>query len=141
MASFQETVGEQFSQLFTTLTGVSAQSRTLSDQVRSIQKALRSASKQARASQKKNQEPMNLSKDLAKFLSVGADTKLTKAEVMKSVSEYIKTHNLQIETDKRKFNPDTKMSKVFGMKKGDALTFVEINKHVSSHLTKTSASA
>ena len=139
MASIQETIGEQFTQLFSTLTSVGNQSRTLTDQVRSIQKALRGASKQARASQKKNQVPMNLSKDLAKFLSVGADTKLTKAEVMKSVSEYIKTNNLQIETDKRKFNPDSKMSKVFGMKKGDSLTFVEINKHVSSHLSKVSA--
>jgi chromatin remodeling complex protein RSC6 len=141
MASIQESIGEQFSQFYTTLSSVSTQTKSLSDQVRTLQKSLRSASKQARASQKKNQEPMNLSKDLAKFLSVGADTKLTKAEVMKTVSEYIKTHNLQVETDKRRFTPDTKLSKVFGMKKGDSLTFVEINKHVSGHLTKASASA
>ena len=55
---------------------------------------------------------------------------------MKSVSEYIKTKGLQLENDKRKFKPDKPMSKIFQMKTSDRLTFVEINKHVSTHLSK-----
>ena len=79
---------------------------------------------------------MNLSNDLAKFLSVNSSTMLTKAEVMKSISEYIKTKNLQVKDNKRKFSPDAKLTKVFGMPKGNQVTFVEINKHVSGHLSR-----
>jgi chromatin remodeling complex protein RSC6 len=55
---------------------------------------------------------------------------------MKSVSEYIKSNNLQLADNKRKFKPNKPMSKIFSMKTSDQLTFVEINKHVSGHLSK-----
>ena len=38
---------------------------------------------------------------------------MTKAEVMKGVSEYIKSNNLQLEDNKRKFLPNSKLSKIF----------------------------
>ena len=79
---------------------------------------------------------LSLSSDLEKFLSVSHGTKLTKADVMKMVSSYIKEKNLQIESDKRKFLPNKELAKIFGVKKPQNMTFVEINKHVSQHLTK-----
>ena len=136
MATIQESINDQFTSIYGTLGDVSKQTRTLGDTMKTLQRTLKTASKQVRASQKKNQEKMILSNDLKKFLSLEQGTTLTKAEVMKSVSSYIKEHNLQLEDNKRKFKPDTKMTKVFSMKKGTEFTFVEINKHVSGHLSK-----
>ena len=136
MSTIQESINDQFTSIYGTLGDVTKQTRTLSDTMKTLQRTLKTASKQVRASQKKNQEKMALSKDLEKFLSLEQGTKLTKAEVMKSVSGYIKDHKLQLQDNKRKFSPDTKMTKVFSMKKGSEFTFVEINKHVSGHLSK-----
>ena len=41
---------------------------------------------------------------------------MTKAEVMKAVSEYIKTKNLQLQDNKRKFLPDSKLAKIFSIR-------------------------
>jgi len=81
---------------------------------------------------------MGLSAELAKFLSQKKDAQMTKAEVMKNISSYIKSENLQLKDDKRKFLPNKQLVKLFGLKAADVknMTFVEINKHVSQHLTK-----
>jgi chromatin remodeling complex protein RSC6 len=131
-----ELIDTEFKSLYENLAGFSKQTRDLQEQVRKIQRTFKYAEKQTRTRKKKPQEKMNLSSDLAKFLSVNSSTKLTKAEVMKSISEYIKTKNLQVKDNKRKFSPDAKLTKVFGMPKSSQLTFVEINKHVSSHLSR-----
>jgi len=141
MASINDTVSTQFGDVFTSLTDISTRTKSLGDSLRILQRTLKMASKQVRTTQTKNQEPMILSKDLEKFLTVEHGTKLTKAQVMKSVSEYIKENKLQVEANKRKFKPDTKMTKIFQMKKGTEFTFVEINKHVSGHMSKTPAAA
>ena len=85
---------------------------------------------------KKVQVPLNLSQELETFLGVEKGTQLTKAAVMKSVSDYIKTNDLQLKENRRKFKPNKPLNKMFGMNVKDSLTFVEINKHVSGHLTK-----
>ena len=139
MTTVNDTVSTQFAEVFESLSDITTRTKGLSDSFKVLQRTLKQASKQARTTQNKNQEPMNLSKDLEKFLSLEHGTKLTKAEVMRSVSSYIKTKGLQLEENKRKFKPDTKMSKLFSMNKNTEFTFVEINKHVSSHLTKTTS--
>jgi len=131
-----ELIDTEFKSLYENLVGFSKQTRDLQEQVRKIQRTFKYADKQTRIRKKKPQEKMSLSSDLCKFLSVTSATKLTKAEVMKSISEYIKSKNLQVKDNKRKFSPDAKLTKVFGMPKSAQLTFVEINKHVSSHLSK-----
>ncbi len=139
MTTVNDTVTAQFGEVFESLSDITTRTKSLADSFKTLQRTLKQASKQARTTQNKNQEPMNLSKDLEKFLTVEHGTKLTKAEVMRSVSSYIKTKGLQLEENKRKFKPDTKMSKLFAMNKNTEFTFVEINKHVSSHLTKTTS--
>ena len=54
-------------------------------------------------------------------------------------SGYIKDKSLQLQDDKRKFRPNKELAKLFGLKPADVkdMTFVEINKHVSQHLTKS----
>ena len=136
MSEVSSTIDQQFKNLFDELTNINKKTKDVQDTIKILQKTCRNAEKQAKSLKKKVPVPLNLSNDLQKFLGVSKGTKLTKAEVMKGVSDYIKTNNLQIEENRRKFKPNKQLHKVFGMCTKDSLTFVEINKHVSSHLTK-----
>ena len=136
MSDLTESINNNFKDIYELLGNYNKRCKLIQENLKSLQRTCKGAVKQAKSHKKKNQEKLNVSNDLAKFLSLESGTKLTKAEVMKSVSEYIKTKGLQLENDKRKFKPDKPMSKIFQMKTSDRLTFVEINKHVSTHLSK-----
>ena len=131
-----ETLDTQFSTLLGTISSQSKEVKSLQDELRGINRTFRVLEKQTRQRKKKPQAKLSLSKDLEKFLSLDHGTMATKAEVMKMISTYIKEKNLQVQTDKRKFLPNKELSKIFGVKKPQNMTFVEINKHISHHLTK-----
>lgn len=131
-----ETLDTQFSTLIGTISSQSKEVKFLQDELRGIHRTFRLLEKQSRQRKKKPQAKLSLSKDLEKFLSLDHGTMATKAEVMKMISAYIKEKNLQVQTDKRKFLPNKELSKIFGVKKPQNMTFVEINKHISHHLTK-----
>ena len=133
-----ENIDNTFVSLSSQISEMSKSTRVFQDELKGLHKMVRQSNKYNRIKKKRPQVKMNLSKDLEKFLSVDKGTKLTKAEVMKSVSTYIKEKNLQIQEDKRKFLPNKELSKIFGiaLKNAHNMTFVEINKHVSQHLTQ-----
>jgi len=133
-----DTIDNTFKSLTTQISDMSKITRGLQDELKSLHKMVKQNDKSLRTKQKRPQTKMFLSKDLEKFLCVDKGSLLTKAEVMKSVSNYIKEKNLQIQEDKRKFLPNKELSKIFGIKKPQNMTFVEINKHVSPHLTQPS---
>jgi chromatin remodeling complex protein RSC6 len=133
-----ENIDTAFVSLSSHLTEMSKSTRGLQDELKGLHKMVRQGDKSNRIKKKRPQVKMNLSKELEKFLTVDKGTKLTKAEVMKSVSTYIKEKNLQIQEDKRKFLPNKDLSKIFGipLKNAPNMTFVEINKHISQHLSQ-----
>jgi chromatin remodeling complex protein RSC6 len=133
-----DTIDNTFKSLTTQISDMSKITRGLQDELKSLHKMVKQNDKSSRTKQKRPQTKMHLSKDLEKFLTLDKGTLLTKAEVMKSVSTYIKEKNLQIQEDKRKFLPNKELSKIFGIKNPQNMTFVEINKHVSPHLSQTS---
>ena len=129
-------IDNQFKEIYSSLNTFMKQSKVISDQLRTLQRNCKQADRAARIRNKRPQEPMNVSKELAKFLKIGSGEQLTKASVMKMVSTYIKDKNLQVADDKRKFVPNKELVKIFGISKAQNMTFVEINKHVSQHLSK-----
>ena len=131
-----EILEQQFKNVSDELVSITKRTREIQDNFKILQRTIRSAERQVKLNKKKTQVKMHLSASLEKFLSVDKGTLLTKAEVMKGVSEYIKSNNLQCEENKRRFRPNKQLHKIFGMNTKDSLTFVEINKHVSSHLSK-----
>ena len=132
-----ENIDNAFVSISSQINDMSKDTRKLQDELKGLQKLVRQGNKSSRIKKKRPQIKMNLSKELEKFLILAKGTKLTKAEVMKSVSTYIKEKNLQIQEDKRKFLPNKELSKIFGipLKNAQNMTFVEINKHVTPHLT------
>ncbi len=122
--------------IYEELTVAGKQVRSIQDSLRQLNREFRNLDRQNKAKKKRPQTPLSLSTDLENFLSVQHGTKLTKAEVMKSISSYIKEKNLQVAENKRQFIPNKQLAKIFNIKKPHSMTFVEINKHVSHHLTK-----
>ena len=122
--------------IYEELTVAGQQVRSIQDSLRQLNREFRNLDRQNKAKKKRPQTPLSLSTDLENFLSVQHGTKLTKAEVMKSISSYIKEKNLQVAENKRQFIPNKQLAKIFNIKKPHSMTFVEINKHVSHHLTK-----
>lgn len=142
MAEQQLTINELIDNSFKSLTSqisdMTKTTRSLQDELKCLTKLVRQSERSNKHKKKRPQVKLSLSKELAKFLDVTIDSKLTKAEVMKNVSTYIKEKNLQIQEDRRKFVPNKELSKIFGIKGSQntkSMTFVEINKHVSQHLS------
>ena len=131
----QMNLDETFTNLSNQLSTMTKTTKMLQDEVKTIQKLVKTVSRTNRQRKRKVQKEHVLSKELCNFLSLEKQSKLTKASVMKEVSNYIKTMDLQIKEDKRRFLPNKELSKLFGIKKPYNMTFVEINKYVSPHLT------
>lgn len=133
-----ENIDNSFKSLTSQLNDMTKTTRSLQDELRGLHKIVRQSQRSTKNKTKRPQVKLSISKELAKFLDVTTSTKLTKAEVMKNVSTYIKEKNLQIQEDRRKFLPNKELSKIFGIKgsqNNKSMTFVEINKHVSHHLS------
>jgi len=130
-----ETIDTQFKALQSELQAMTATTKGMQDSLKALHKSCRTAQKQT-SKKVRVQAKNTLSEELEKFLSVAHGTQLTKAEVMKGISTYIKDKNLQLADNKRTFKADKKMQKVFGMDSKKSLTFVEIGGHISGHLTK-----
>lgn len=131
-----ETLDTLYKGLYDELTVAGKQVRTVQDGFKDMFKEFKLLDRQNKQKKKRPQVPLTLSKDLENFLSVEHGTKLTKAQVMKTISSYIKEKNLQVQENKRQFIPNKELSKIFKLKKPHSMTFVEINKHVSHHLSK-----
>jgi chromatin remodeling complex protein RSC6 len=127
---------KQFAELYAHVNSFSKNVKVVQDELRVLSKVFKVVDKQTKQRRKKPQAKLSLSSDLENFLSLDHGTHATKAEVMKMVSSYIKEKNLQVQTDKRRFLPNKELSKIFNVKKPVDMTFVEINKHISHHLTK-----
>ena len=125
-----------FKGLYEELSTVFTQVKTLQDNLKGLNREFRNLDRQNKARKKRPQPPLALSSALESFLSVEHGTLLTKAEVMKRIAVYIKEKNLQVEENKRQFIPNKQLSKIFNLEKSYSMTFVEINKHISHHLTK-----
>ena len=78
-------------------------------------------------------KPGPVSDELRKFLNLGADELIARTEVTKKITEYCKAHNLQKVEDKRTINVDSALKKLLRLKKGDELTFFNLQKYMKVH--------
>ena len=78
-------------------------------------------------------KPGPVSDELRKFLGLGSDELIARTEVTKKITEYCKEHSLQKEEDKRTINVDTALRKLLRLKKGDELTFFNLQKYMKVH--------
>lgn len=78
-------------------------------------------------------KPGPVSDELRKFLSLGKDDLIARTEVTKAINAYCKEHSLQDEADKRKILADSALKKLLKIKKGDELTFFNLQTYLKVH--------
>lgn len=78
-------------------------------------------------------KPGPVSKELANFLGLKDGELIARTEVTKKITEYCKEHNLQKAEDKRTINVDPTLKKLLRIKKGEELTFFNLQKYMKVH--------
>lgn len=141
-------VFDQFSEFMAKLQAVSAQMSSLRTEFRSLE---RQVSKDLKAAAKVNQKrkrksgnrapsgfvkPTLISNELAAFLGKPEGTEMARTEVTREINAYIRQHNLQDKENGRKIIPDNKLKGLLKLKKGDELTYFNLQKYMSPHFAK-----
>ena len=147
------TVFGQFSDFMAKLQAVSAQMSSLRTEFRSLE---RQVSKDLKAAAKVNQKrkrksgnrapsgfvkPTLISNELAAFLGKPEGTEMARTEVTREINAYIRAHSLQDKDNGRKIIPDAKLKGLLKLKKGDELTYFNLQKYMSPHFAKAADKA
>ncbi len=80
--------------------------------------------------------PVSLSSELNEFLNMkNADT-VTRIEVVRKITKYIREKKLQDPRNRRLFNPDSNLKNIFNItdETNDTFTYTNINKLIEHHL-------
>ena len=134
------TVLEQLATAQTTLKGLMNTVRQLEKRVardcKVMQKKMKGRSKRVVDPNKPPSgfaKPGPISDELRAFLKLGPDELIARTEVTKKITEYCKANNLQKAEDKRTINVDATLKKLLRLKKGDELTFFNLQKYMKVH--------
>ena len=113
--------------------------RNVAREMRAVQKASKRKRKTGNRAPSGFVKPTLISKELAEFLGKPVGTELARTEVTREINAYIRAHNLQDKENGRKINPDTKLKSLLQVKKGDELTYFNLQQYMSRHFAKASA--
>ena len=83
-------------------------------------------------------KPTLISNELAAFLGKPEGSVLARTEVTREVNAYIRTQKLQDKDNGRKILPDAKLLKLLKLKKGEELTYFNLQKYMAAHFAKSS---
>jgi len=85
-------------------------------------------------------KPTLISNELAGFLGKPEGSEMARTDVTREINKYIRTNNLQDKENGRKINPDKKLTSLLKLKKGDELTYFNLQRYMSPHFAKASSS-
>ena len=143
--SSESLISSQFSSISAKLHQVVAFAASLRSELRALEryavKELRTAQK---ASAKKRRKvgnrapsgfvkPTPISKELAEFLGKSDGSEMARTEVTREINAYIRTNNLPDKENGRRINPDTKLKALLKLKKGEELTYFNLQRYMSPH--------
>jgi chromatin remodeling complex protein RSC6 len=81
-----------------------------------------------------------ISTELCSFLGKPQGTEMARTEVTKYLTQYIKQHELQDKSNRRKILPDAPLQKLLNVKKDDEVTYFNLQKYMKVHFPKSIAS-
>jgi upstream activation factor subunit UAF30 len=144
------TVFEQFSEFMVKLQAVSAHMSSLRTEFRGLERQVtRDLKAAAKINQKRKRKsgnrapsgfvkPTLISNELAAFLGKPEGTEMARTEVTREINAYIREHKLQDKENGRKIIADKKLTGLLKLKKGDDLTYFNLQKYMSPHFAKAS---
>lgn len=146
--SSQQVMADKFTALLARLQSVNSLMTSLRTDFRSLEKdvsrELRAANKASAKRKKKagNRAPSGfvkptlISSELASFLGKPQGTQMARTDVTREINNYIKEHKLQDSSNGRKINPDKKLNSLLNVKKGEELTYFNLQRYMSPHFAK-----
>jgi chromatin remodeling complex protein RSC6 len=66
---------------------------------------------------------------------------MARTEVTRDINQYIRANSLQDKTNGRKINPDSKLAGLLKIKKGEELTYFNLQRYMSPHFAKSDKTA
>ena len=148
----ESTLADAFVHVLGQLTSLRSQLTNITGQVRTLAKR---ADRELRAAQKAGKKrssksgtrapsgfvkPTRISKELAAFLGKDWGTEMARTQVTREINAYIRAHNLQDPKNGRRILADTKLRKRLKLQKSDELTYFNLQRYMSPHFAKASAS-
>ena len=142
------TVFGQFSDFMAKLQAVSASMSSLRTEFRGIERQVtRELKAAAKINAKRKRKtgnrapsgfvkPTLISNELAGFLGKPEGTEMARTEVTREINAYIREHKLQDKDNGRKIIADKKLTGLLKLKKGDELTYFNLQKYMSPHFAK-----
>ena len=89
--------------------------------------------------------PTDISDTLCDFLGVTHGTQLSRTEVTRKVTAYIRNKNLQVPENRRSFVPDSKLESILGplqeVDKEKGFTYFNLQRYITPHITSASSSS
>jgi chromatin remodeling complex protein RSC6 len=79
--------------------------------------------------------PTKISNELADFLNKERGTEMARNEITREINKYIRINNLEDKENKRNINPDAKISNLFNLNDADELTYFNLQRYISPHVT------
>lgn len=145
------TLSDEFSELLSQLNQMRTHITALSGQVRSLrtrsERELRHAHKASKKRKNANRKPSGFEKpttitdELAKFAGVESGTEISRTDATRKINEYIKKHDLQNPENKRQIQADATLKKLLKLKKGDELSYFNLQKYMKHLFPKTTTGA
>jgi len=153
--STESVIASQFASISSKLQQVVAFAATLRSELRALErhavKEIRTAQKASAKKRRKvgNRAPSGfvkptlISKELSEFLGKADGAEMARTEVTREINTYIRTNNLQDKDNGRRINPDSKLKSLLKLKKGEELTYFNLQRYMSPHFAtaKTTAAA
>ena len=144
------TVFDQFAGFMAKLQAVSASMSSLRTEFRGIERQVtREIKAAAKITAKKKRKtgnrapsgfvkPTLISNELAGFLGKPEGSEMARTEVTREINGYIREHKLKDKDNGRKIIADKKLTSLLKLKKGDELTYFNLQKYMSCHFAKAS---
>lgn len=104
------------------------------DSTRLVSKKPRRASTNTGNNNSGFMKPVKISSEMQKFVGLKDDQLISRVDVTKAICNYVSSHNLQNEGDRRRFTPDETLSKLLNTKA--PLAYYELQKHIQPHFIK-----
>ena len=142
------TVIDQFGEFMAKLQAVSSQFSALRTEFRGLERQVsRDLKAAAKISAKRKRKtgnrapssfvkPTLISNELAAFLGKPEGTEMARTEVTREINAYIREHKLQDKDNGRKIIADKKLTGLLKLKKGDELTYFNLQKYLKHHFKK-----
>ena len=151
--STESVIAAQFASISSKLQQVVAFAATLRSELRALErhavKEIRTAQKASAKKRRKvgNRAPSGfvkptlISKELSEFLGKSDGSEMARTEVTREINAYIRNNNLQDKENGRRINPDTKLKSLLKLKKGEELTYFNLQRYMSPHFATAAKSA